>query len=201
MAIPQGRLSTVVVEGEYLPPEGLRKHPVTTFEKGPLAIEDTTKGLLYQNWMLTWNPNNDDFTVTPEDTGSPVVILNVADIKFASFTFDQSARITVSYSTSVSSYLYWYDTQVAQTVTTDLGADIFSPCIYLDDKRSTQNVVNDMLLWYTRSDGADKYKLFMKRQRDRFGIETEMAADMEANFIVALGMTDELRIQLHLKSI
>lgn len=199
MAIPQGRLSTTPVLGEYLPPEGINQHPVTTFERGPVAIEDTSEGLLYQDWMLSWNPNTSEFLLTP-DIGSPVTFLTIPDIKFASFTFDQSARVTLAYVTSVSSYLYWYDTQIAQTVTTDLGAVIISPTIYLDDKRATQNVVNDMMLWYTRADGLGGFNLYTKLQRDRFGVEYEMATGLAAFFIVALGMTDELRIQIRLSN-
>ena len=199
MAIPQGRLSTTTVYGNYLPPRGVRTHPVASYELGPLAIEDTTEGLQYQDWLVTWDPNTDFFTATPQTTGPPAPdLLSASNVSFASFTFDQSARITYTYVNNVSSYLVWYDTQVGQYVTTDLGVDVLYPVIYLDDKRYRQNVVNDMLLWYTKLNGS-VFDLFMRVQRDRFTIETEMETSLAASRIVALGMATGLRLQLGLR--
>jgi hypothetical protein len=196
MAIPQGRFSTTVVEGDYLPPEGIATHPITNYERGPIAIEDTSEGLLYQNWMLTWDSGTGDVTITPETTGSPVVVLNIPLIIFISFTFDQSGRASFAYMTDTSSYLYWYDTALGQTVTTDLGSDVYTPVLYLDDKRSTQNGVNDMMLYYTKEEGGGTWAVYSRLQRDRFLTEYEMETGQEAGYIAALGMTGELRVQL-----
>lgn len=201
MAIPQGRLASEVNEvtlGEYHEPEGPASHPITCKERGPIAIEDTTQGLRYQNWTLTWVPATEMFWVTPETTGDPVQLYSAPDIKYASFTFDQAGRISFTYTNSVSSFMYWYDTQVAHTVITDLGADIATPSIYLDDKRSTQSIANDMLLWYTKDEGAGTFELFMLRQRDRFQTEYSMATNLPTYHIAALGMTDKHRVQLQI---
>ena len=172
MAIPQGRLSTTVVEDVYLPPEGTITDYYTSREAGPIAIEDTSEGLLYQTWILTYDKPTGDFIVTPTITGSPSTIITVADVKYVSFTFDQTGRVIIAYSTSVSSFLYWYDTGVGQTVTTDLGSDVLGPTIYLDDKRYTQSAPSDMLLWYTKEEiGGGTFELFMLLQRERYLIE------------------------------
>lgn len=200
MAIPQGRMSTVPVIGEYLPPEGVTPHPLTTYEAGPVDVEDTSEGLLYQTWRLTWDIGTGNFILRAETTLQEYIIGTSTLVSHASFTFDQSGRITFAWTNDVSSYLYWYDTQLAQTVTEDLGAAIFTPTIYLDDKRATQNVVSDMLLWYTRPDGVGKYNLYMKIQRERFLIETEMLTQLESYYIIACGMTGGLRVQLRMRS-
>jgi len=194
--IPEGRLSTTLVTGLYLDPEDQQKFPLVSHERGPIAIEDTSEGLLYQNWVMTYVAG--DLVAAPEDTGSPSIVLTVADIIFVSFTFDQNARITITYSTLTSSYIYWYDSSLGMTVTTDLGSDVITPSIFLDDKRDTQNGVNDMLLWYTKSEGGGTYELFMLRQRDRFLTEYSMATGLTAPYIYNLGMSSELRIQLSL---
>lgn len=201
MAIPEGRLSTVAVPDEYLPPEGPVPHPLTTYEAGPYDVEDTTKGILYQTWRLTWDMGTGDFTLYAETEGWSYVIGNSFDVVSASFTFDKAGRVTFAWTNSVSSYLYWYDTGQGQTVTDDIGNDIFTPTVYLDDKRNTQNQANDMLLWYTKSDGAGKYNLYMKIQRERFLIEHEMATGLDAYYIIACGMHKGLRVQLQLRSI
>ena len=202
MAIPEGRLSTnwAATQGAYTVPEERKFYAFRNFERGPLAIEDTSMGVAYQNWTFEWDPGTGDITATPETSGTPSVILNVPQLDLLSVTFDQNARIQVAYVTATSSYLYWYDTQVAQTVTTDLGADIVSVSLYLDDKRYTQSASNDMLLWYTKSDGNGTYTLYMLRQRDRFTIENEMATLLETPYIQNSGMNSYLRGQLTLTS-
>jgi hypothetical protein len=67
MAIPQGRMSTEVVKGIYLPPEDRKFYATVSYEKGPIEIEDTREGLQYQDWTLTWNPNTHVLEAYPEN--------------------------------------------------------------------------------------------------------------------------------------
>ena len=122
----------------------------------------------------------------------------VLDIKSITFTFDQSGRISFSYATSVSSFLYWFDSSLGMTVTTDLGADALGPTLLLDDKRTMQSTVSDMLLWYTKADGGGTFTLYMLRQRDRFLNEIQMDTLLPNAYLRNIGMTDELRLQMTL---
>ncbi len=198
MAIPQGRMSTTVIDGVFRPPEDRAFSQSTSYERGPIAIEDTSEGLLYQNWTMTWNPATDELTATPETTGSPVIVGTVVGLISVSFTFDQNGRISYTYTTAVSSFLFWYDTSLGMTVTTDLGADAITPALTLDDKRDTQSIANDMLLWYTKLNGST-YDLFMLLQRERFLNEYLMASGLEHQYIRNIGITDKFRLQLVLK--
>ena len=191
--IPQGRLSTVPVLGVLLPPEHFPFTSLTNYERGPIAIEDTSQGLLYQNWKLTYSAGN--LIATP-DIGAPVIVLAVAGLIHVTFTFDQNARISIAYSTAVSSYLYWYDSALGMTTTKDLGAAVITPSIYLDDKRAAESAANDMLLWYTKAEGGGTYELFMLRQRDRFLTEYSMATGLSNRRIKNVGMSDVLRVQI-----
>jgi hypothetical protein len=197
MAIPEGRLSTTLVESSLLEPEAEQWLPTVNHERGPLAIEDTTLGLLYQNWIVTYDGPTGEITATPQTTGSPVVLATVMGIYFLTFTFDQSGRITFTYSTSTSSYIYWYDSSIGQTVTTDLGPSTLSPSVYMDDKRESQNASNDMLLWYFKPEEGNRYGLFMRIQRERFLTEHAMATGATSNQISKIGMSAGLRIQIH----
>lgn len=198
MAIPQGRLSTTAVIGDYQEPEGVNLHPITTYEFGPIDVEDTTEGLLYQTWRLLWDTGTGDFILRGETSLDEYTIGNSPGVLHASFTFDQSGRVTFAWTNAVSSYLQWFDTLVAETVTEDLGPDMITPTIYLDDKRATQNIANDMQLWYTKPDGVGKYTLYKRLQRERFLIEVEMETDLTAYYIIACGMTSKLRVQLRM---
>ena len=200
MAIPEGRMSTEVVEGTFGIPENRVFYALTSYEMGPIAIEDTTEGLLYQVWVLTYDPATGVITATPETTGPAVEIATISGLISLSFTFDQNGRITYVYTTAVSAYMYWYDTALGHTTTTDLGSDCITPAILLDDKRNTQSNANDMLLWYTKDDGGGTYDLYMLRQRDRFLTEYLMESGLPYPYIHNIGMNNGLRLQLALKS-
>lgn len=197
MAIPQGRLSSEVVFGKIFDPEDRPYYGLIAYERGPIAIEDTTMGLLYQNWTMVYDSNTSELIAVPETTGEPVSVLTIPDVQYFTFTFDQAGRVSITYVTSVSSYLYWYDTAAADTVTTDLGANVITPSIALDDKRATQNTVNDMLLWYIKGVPGN-YSLYMKIQRERFLIEHLMLTGLSEGYLLTVGMADNLRIHLKL---
>lgn len=199
MAIPQGRLSTELVEGAYREPENRKFYSLISYERGPIAIEDTSEGLLYQNWTMEWDADTGNFNLTGETTLVTTTVITVADVVSLSFTFDQNGRVTITYVTNVSSYLYWYDTALGSTVTADLGANVITPCIYLDDKRSMQSTASDMLLFYTKSDGGATYTLYMLRQRDRYLTEYVLQTLLPNPYIHNVGMTSELRIQVMIK--
>jgi hypothetical protein len=198
MAIPEGRLSTEVVEGNYLEPDGKPYKKLESWERGPLGITDTSLGLLYQNWVMTYDAGSGNMTVTPQTAGVPSVALTVPGVLQLNFTFDQNGRIAIAYSTAVSSYLYWYDSGLPGFTTTDLGATSLHPNIMLDDKREAEDSANDMLLWYCEDEGGGTFELFMLRQRDRFLTPISMATGLEQGYIRRIGMTDNLRVKIQL---
>jgi len=197
MAIPQGRLSTIPVQGLILEPEDRPYYGMISYERGPIGIEDMSQGLLYQNWTMTWDPNTFNLILTPETTGNPSIALNVPDITYFTFTFDQSGRVSIAYTTTTSSYLYWYDTALGYTTITDLGTDVSSPTINLDDKRGTQDTVNDMMLWYLKGTPGN-YFLYSLLQRERFLIEHLQGTGFTEGNILTVGMGDNLRVHLRL---
>jgi len=208
MAIPaenpldiQGRLSTVPVEDVFLPPEARAFKRLISHEMGPLAIEDTSEGLLYQPWTLTYNKITGEITVTPNTTGPPVTLVTIVfGITDINFTFDQNARLTITWKVAGNTYLFWYDTSLGQTVIEDLGTTLVSAVIQLDDKRATQSAPSDMTLWYTKEDGGGTWTLYSKLQRDRFTIEYEMGTLLPVPYLHYVGMHYGLRIQLILSS-
>ncbi len=193
MAIIEDRLSTTVVEDIYLDPDGRTRTLNTDFEDGPIAVTDMSEGSQYQPWRLTFSSG--DFIVTPEITGSPVVILSGQDSIYCSFTFDKNGRPSIFWKDSANlCYLYWYDSTVAMFVTTDYF-DVFHGMLSLDDKRVMESAASDVLLWYTRLVAGPQYNLYHKKQRDRYTIEHLMEEDISP-YIYKAGMHEGLRGQL-----
>lgn len=175
MSIPEHRFSDILVDAEYIPPEEEPRYDRRIdMEGGPIAVTNTTGGMNYQPWDLSIVV--DTVTLTPRNTGSPVSVLSASNIIAASFCFDQNARPSVVYQTPGGVYHYWYDSDMASFVTTAYP-DMVSAVLSLDDKRSRQVNVNDIILWYTREVTPGVYNVFTREQRDRFTIEYPMLMD------------------------
>lgn len=175
MAIIEDRLSSQVVDATYSFPEGeLRSGFTHDWEGGPAALTDTSGGMNFQAWQLSYS--DPDITLTPQDVGSPSIVLSAAGCKQISFTFDQNARPSIVYVTATSCYLYWYDTLASNYVTTEFPG-LVSAILSLDDKRYFQSSANDILFWYTKETSPTVYELYHRRQRDRFETEFVMRED------------------------
>lgn len=194
MAIPENRMSTTPVIADYLATDGRsRVFQTIDYEDGPIGLNDVSGGMKYQPWTLSWESLTGNFIATPENTGSPSVVLNAANVVQCSFCFDQNAHINLAYQLNTGeAYLYWYDTLAANWATDLLAAGTNFPMLSLDDKRRTQSQNNDMLLWYTRQQPDTTWNLYKREQRERFQIEQLMATDVWP-YCVRAGMHKELR--------
>lgn len=197
MAIAEDRMSTTVVQSAWLAPDERTRTLDEDYEQGPIALNDPSAGLLYQPWGLTWDFASGDFTVTPETTGTPSVVHNAVAVTQCSLAFDQNGHVNVAYTSNQQAYLYWYDTNVAGWVTTQLAIDVVTPTLTLDDKRSTQTNISDILLWYTRQQPDETYNLYKREQRERFLVEDLMAEGVPP-YIYKCGLNYGLRVQLGL---
>lgn len=190
MAIPENRLSTTFVDGVYIPPEQLdRSDLLEDYEGGPIGVTDTSGGLNYQVWRLSYV--DPDFTIYPQTIGSSSVILSAAGCEQVSFCFDQNARPSACYIIGGSAFLYWYDSTQAQYVTTEF-AGIVSCILSMDDKRDLQIGANDIIFWYTKEVAPGTYNLYQRTQRERFLTEYLMA-EGTYQYLFKAGMHDGLR--------
>lgn len=192
MAILEDRLSITVVDAPYIPPEETYRSQgfLRDIEAGPIAILDTSGGMNYQSWILTYV--DPVITLTPQTAGVPVVAdISPANATQLSFCFDQNARATIAYRVGTDVYLYWYDSDGAAFVTTQYP-NYISMMLSLDDKREMEVSVNDILFWYTREMSPGVYNLYHRKQRDRFEVEHLMEAGTFPYFN-AVGMHTGLR--------
>jgi hypothetical protein len=195
MAIIENRMSTVPVQDVYIPPDDIVHGLLEDFEAGPVAVGDPTAGQAFQTWILTWDNGTGDFTITPQTVGPPVVgVTNSADVVQLGLAFDQNGQPTICYNTSTNGFLYWFDSAEPGFVTTDLGTDIESLALTLDDKRDRQTQANDVILWYTKA-GLLDFDLFNRVQRERYTVETLMATGV-LKTITQVGMHVAWRLQV-----
>lgn len=186
---------------DYLDPDGRPDTINEDWEHGPIAVEDTTEGLQYQAWHLTFAGGV--FTITPETTGTPVDYLTGVESIQCSFTFDQAGRPTIVWESSdQQGHLYWYDTTQGQYVTTDFANPISGLALTLDDKRNRQAGNSDIQLWYTlpSTDGnPEHFTLWCRYQTDRFDTAYERA-NPAWPYIHKCGMNEGLRVQLSMST-
>ena len=194
--IPEDRMSTALVDAAWIPPDGFDRTMMNDYELGPIALNDTSQGMMYQNWELTWSGITNNFTVTPALVGTPQVVLNVANVTQCSLSFDQNGHVSIAYTAGGAAYLYWYDTLVASWVITALGAGVTAPMVCLDDKRASQSPLNDIILWYTKQELSGAWSLYRKLQRERFLNEKKMLNGTALPFIRKCGMHSGLRIKI-----
>ena len=77
MSILQNRLSDEPDPSPYLPPDDIDHTLNDDWERGPIALNDSSGGMAYQDWHLTYAAG--DFTLTPSDVGAPSVVLTGQD--------------------------------------------------------------------------------------------------------------------------
>lgn len=202
--LPNGTLSTIPVPARF---SGARSLPITKtidYEDGGIAFSDPSQGLLYQRWRARIVGED---VVFDAPTVAPVVVFSQPGVTEISFTFDQNMRPVIAFVAGGRGYLRWYDTAVGDQVVTPLATDVITPRVTLDDKRSMQSAISDIILAYKRGSN-----LYYRQQRDRFTIEYDPTADMpepertetraliaRSGGLIKIGMSRQLRLQFMLE--
>ena len=205
--LPNNQLSTVPVNGEYVPPDNIFLTAVSGFKRmglledyelGPIDVGDSSKGVNYRPWKAELDVGTGTIYVFPAEqvrsNQSSTVVLTDNHITELSLAFDQVGRPIIAYVANQIPKLYWYDSVLgAQTTTDFLG--IKSPVVFLDDKRPEASGSNDVVLCYIK-DGS----LYQRLQRDRFSIEyllTTLPARIKR--IYGVGMNEVGRIMFYFR--
>lgn len=200
MSLPGNAASSTAVIADYESPYDRYRTPLEDFEAGGIAISDGTQGLDVQIWHLSYNDDEasadyGDFTITGETTGEVYNALNVADVVRVGLAFNQNMDPFIAYETKAcEAKFYWYDTFIADYTTTTLPAGSKFVACCLDDHRITQTGTSDIILAYIRS-GA----LYMRMERDRFGVEYTLDADVGSAALHRVGMTKNLRLKFDVR--
>lgn len=163
--LPENILSTTPAPGAFI---GSGAEPMLSrtfdFEDGPIAVQDPTQGLRYQQWRAYIK---DGKVFLEADNQAPTVLLTGGGITDISIAFDQNANLHYCWVDDGTARLRWYNTATSEMDTMVLPSGIRTPKLSLDDKRPSQSGFSDILLAYIKSDNG----LYHRRQRDRFGEE------------------------------
>lgn len=191
--IPGNSLSLQAVISRFA---GARALPITKtldYEDGGYALNDPSRGLLYQRWR-TRLINDQVWLDAPNS--SPQVVFSASEMTEISLTFDQNMRPALAYVQKGIAKVWWFDSSVGQMTVTTIGTGIITPRISLDDKRfaaTLGNQTNDIILAYVR-DG----KLCYRQQRDRFAVERVLATGIKKG-LIKIGLNRQLRLQFMLE--
>lgn len=193
MALPNNALSASPAPSNFVGARALPTSKIVDYEDGGIAIQDTSKGLMYQRWRaLLINPGrSDSYVQLDAESVSPFTLISLPGITEISISFDQLMRPTIAYVQSNIAFLRWYDSSVSDYVTTEIGAGIITPRVALDDKRFAATngyQTNDIVLAYIKAGD-----LYYRQQRDRYSIERLLKIGVKP--LIKVGFSRGLRFQ------
>lgn len=192
MSLPQNQESTLPVAGAFLPPENASTVGLEDYERGGVAIQDASQGLMGYTWRC-YVVGLDVF-IERVGSGAPTLLFQQSGITAIALAFDQNMRPAVAYrTTSNLTFLRWYDS-VDQVYVTDSFGDLKDPRLTLDDKRPQSVQTSDIIFAYIRD-----ANLCYRQQRDRYTVEYVLRAGLPADArLKTLGMSDVLRLQFEI---
>ena len=162
--IPDDRLSTLLVTGDFLPPDDLDTGLLLDYELGGNDLNDPTGGLRLKVWTLRYFPESGDMSISAPDI-SPVVLFTRSGITEISLAFDGNMDPVVAFVESGQAKFWWFDTVAGTTVFSNLPAGTLTPKVCHDDKRPLESGSSDVILSYV-VDG----RLEFRQERDRYTI-------------------------------
>jgi len=191
--MPDNTLSTEVISSRFVGAKSLSVTKTVDYEDGGIDIQDITGGLLFQRWRarLFLAGTDESYIMLDAPNVAEFVALAVPYMTEMSFSFDQSMRPTIAYVQAGVAKLWWYDSTIPGMATTEIGADVITPRLSFDDKRtigSQSFLVSDLILGYVKNDN-----LYMRMQRDRYEDEYLLAEDVTP--LIKIGMNRGLRLQ------
>lgn len=177
--------------GIYLSPDEQVVKPYIDFERGGVALLDTSQGLMVKNWSI-WLENQRKVMLKAD--GAPAVMLfEDSGLTEVSLAFDQNMRWSAAYLRFGVLTLRWYDTVVSDHVVSSFGPGR-CPRLALDDKRSENIGNSDIIFAYIKGDD-----LCYRQQRDRYLIERTLKANLyPGTRLRGIGMNKNLRMQFEL---
>lgn len=200
MALPDHSLPATNLLADYISPYDRYTDDLTDFEAGGVALNDGTQGLDNQIWSLRYDGEEEsatygDLIVTGETSGETSAVINVPGVKSCALAFDQNMNPFIAYELETGeAKFYWYDTVSQAYTTTTLPSGSRSVQCCLDDHRQTQTTTSDIILAYIRSGS-----LYYREQRDRYGVEYELASNVGASELYKVGMTLNWRLKFDIR--
>lgn len=194
MAMVGNQFTDVPVPSAFLAPDiRIRTSYDVDYEMGGIGIGDPSQGLQVQVWEC--RVQGGVIQVSPEGMATWTDVTSDTGITEVSLAFDQNMRPTIAYVAGGVAKMYWYDSDSAAYVTSTFP-DAVSPVVLMDDKRTMEIGLNDILLFYIREG-----RIWHRVQRERFLIEYNLRIIPPASSrIQRAGMNVGNRVQIEFNS-
>lgn len=166
------------------------------YELGGVAIQDPSQGLQVRVWRAYIVQAKYIYIDSPGVAHTAWYESETNSLTEVSLSFDQNMRPVLAFVENFEAKFQWYDTVTETQIITNLGSNVISPRVSLDEKRQFFGQVSDVLLCYIR-DG----NLCLRQQRDRYGVEYIIAPAPEGYYIHKVGMSTGLRFQWEFRRI
>lgn len=189
--LPNNVASSVPIPGLWTVPDDRVTTPIVDYERGGIALNDTSQGLRVKNWKA-WL---DDKKVMVQGEGDAfsTELFEENQITELALAFDQNMRWSIGYVAAGVLKLRWYDSNVNARVVT-VFTEARNPKMALDDKRPLADQTSDMILAYIRGN-----ELYYRQQRDRFTVERMLKDELfPGTRLKNIGLSRALRMQFEL---
>lgn len=167
------------------------------YEFGGIALNDGSQGLNVQLWELRVVNDKTRVQVAAPNTPWTTLFDRTNPIQEAALAFDNNMNPFVVFTEEGgAAFYYWFDTADLTQKITALPDGCVTPRCCIDDKRTTQTSISDVVLAYLRGGS-----LYVRYQRERYTVEHLWQAGLgvQAN-IIDLGMNRQLRLQFWLRN-
>ena len=178
--------SQPVVDDIIAPRDKAKVNPTTSSDNGPIAIQNTSKGLMAKIWTASYNSVTG--SVTLQDGTN---LFTDVSLKELSLTFNQTGNPLVAFRSATRIKIWWYDPLLSNYTIKDVTAGD-QPFCYLDERRPEFSANSDVFLLYHR-DG----EIFYRLQRDRFDVEYSTGIIGGTDIVIeCFGMAKNNRLQI-----
>lgn len=191
--LPDHTLSSQAVQYTFKEPSGIITNSrLVCWERGGLAIQNTSMGVDFQNWKGICTAGG-SCSIQAGELGAPVHLFDEPGTVEFSFCFDQNMRWQAANIVGTNLIFRWYDPTIPGYTSTTY-ADVVSAKLTLDDKRDLEVQLgkSDVLLTYIKSNN----NLYFREQRDRYLVEYLLQSNLPAKTLITnFGMTLANRVQ------
>lgn len=189
--LPDNTYSTIPIPGLWTVPDDRVTTPIVDYERGGIALNNTSQGLRAKNWKA-WL-DDQKVMVQGEGDAFSTQLFEENQITELALAFDQNMRWSIGYVAAGILKLRWYDSNVNAYVISTF-AEARNPKMALDDKRPLADQTSDIIFAYIRGNS-----LYYRQQRDRFTIERLLKDELfPGTKLKNIGLNKNLRMQFEL---
>jgi hypothetical protein len=185
--IPENRITAAPIVGNFSFPLTEEYNPIHQRVFGGISLGDSTKGRLFKLWEVKLN--NGIISIGP--VGSSIVLnIQAPGASSVGLAFDTAMRVTVCWTTTTGSWLFYYNT-VTQNYSTLFFQGYTSCRVCVDDPRSFYETESDVIFSYTYSGN-----LYWRQQRDRYSEERHIGPTPGSIIKVGLSLLGRLQFEI-----